>query len=79
MEDIGLDGLLVFGALERLLKNFRQEPPEGSVFRRAGLLSIFAVKQADIDGLAEQVQQVLLREFDKPRAQINVIMNVVNA
>jgi len=79
VEDIGLDGLLVFGALERLLKNLRQEPPEGPVFRRSSLLSIFAVKQTDIDGLAEQVQQVLLREFDKPRAQINVIMNVVNA
>ena len=43
------------------------------------MLAILAVEEADIDGLANQIEQVFSREFDESGAEKNVIMDVVNA
>ena len=44
------------------------------------MLAVFVlpIEQVDVDGLADQVSQILAREFHKARAEKNVVMNVVD-
>ncbi|MGA8034382.1 MAG: hypothetical protein WA823_21210 [Candidatus Acidiferrales bacterium] len=79
IQDVCLDGPRELGARERFLQNFGEQFSKGSVFRRAGLLAVFAIKEIYVDGLAHQVAEVLFAEFGKARAQEHVIMNVVDA
>ena len=80
VQHVGFDRLLKFCAGDRFLQNFGQHLSKRGMLGRAGLLAVaFAVDQADVDGLANQVEQVLAREFDEARAQKNVIMDVVDA
>ena len=56
-----------------------------SILRKAAcsggvsLLQILAVNQRDVDGLPDQIEQILPRKFHESRAQEDVIMDVVDA
>ncbi len=80
VEHVGLDGLQEFRAGGRFLQDIREQLAERGVLGRARLLAVLvlSVEQVDVDGLANQVPQILAREFHKARAQKNVIMDVVN-
>ena len=79
VQHVRLDGLLKFRARQRLLQHFGEQLAKRAMLRRAGLLAVFPVKQADVDRLPDQVQQIFSRKIHEARAQKNVIMNVVNA
>ena len=59
VQNVGFDGLLKFRARDRGLQNFGEQLAESAVFRRAGVLAVFAVEEADVDALADQILQIL--------------------
>jgi hypothetical protein len=76
---VAFDGLLEFRASDGRLQNLGEELAERAVFRCAGLLAVLTVEKADVDALADQVLQVFPGEIHEPRAEENVIMDVVHA
>ena len=83
VQHVGFDRLYEFRARDRFLQDFREHLAKRGMLGRAGLLAVsfffFAVEQVDVDRLTNQVSQIFARKFDKPRAQKNVVMNVVDA
>ena len=65
IQDVGLDGLAELRARQRLLQNFGEQLTECRVFGRAGLFAILAIKQIDVDGLADEVADILLLNSEK--------------
>lgn len=78
VEYVAFDGLLKLRASDGGLQNLGEEFAECAVFRRAGLLAVFAVEKADIDALADQILQIFPGEIHEPRAEENIVMNVVH-
>ena len=80
MQNVGFDRLLKFRAGQRFLQNFGQHAAEGGVLRRAArLLAILAVGQRQVDRLPNQIEKILAAKFEELGAQIDVIMDVVDA
>ena len=79
MQHVGLDGLLKFRARQRLLQNLSEQFAKRAMLRGARCAFCPCRRQADVDSLAHEFEQVLPRKIHEPRAQKNVIMNVVDA
>src|ERR1700746_454853 len=79
VKNIRFDRLLIFCSCQRFLQDIGEQLAESRVFGRASALLILPIDEVDVDGLANEIEQIFSRKIDEAGAQKNVIMDVVNA
>src|SRR5208282_1312957 len=79
VQNVRLNRLLEFGAGQRCLKNLGKKLAKRSMLRCTRLLAgpVLGVQKADADRLPDQIDQVFAGKLDKPRAEENVVVDVV--